>query len=75
MRISARRTSAQQRMSSAVKRQTRGPMHANQEVTGQQQRAELADRPGERVAIGVERRQLGLLLLDALVAPDQLDRS
>ncbi|MFC7934456.1 hypothetical protein [Streptomyces cinereoruber] len=50
-------------------------MHANQEVTGQQQRAELADRPGERVAIGVERRQLGLLLPDALVAPDQLDRS
>ncbi|WP_432089359.1 hypothetical protein [Streptomyces sp. bgisy095] len=37
--------------------------------------AELADCPDERVAVGVERRQLGLLPPGALVAPDQLDRS
>ncbi|MET9661595.1 hypothetical protein [Streptomyces sp. NPDC006510] len=42
------------------------------EVVGQQQRTELTDQPRQLGAVGVELRQRGLLLLAALLLPDQL---
>jgi hypothetical protein len=41
------------------------------EVVGQQQRAELTHQPRQLLAVLVERRQRGPLLLAVLVPPDQ----